>query len=655
MKFIHRLVACLVVILSGAGMAAAQMPPAGPPGLELEIAGQIDPYEMPMTWEDGQKFNLAGRYYYARYVDGTLEAGSLERAKSARYGIYFSAGSDSLWVIKPEWSGLFPINSDYAIVRKPGKDDWLTLQIDKGKTSKIGKGEIRIVDVLHPESMAREWADPVFRYYLSTNDNGDTQTVSFLTWNDKKKRVDALKGVANVLSPSNEAGLVPLQLTFANDVILRTRKADGEIRESVAMGREIRFGTPKYNIIPYTPAGPGPFVYTAPSRQLMRVLDSEKQLYFPYGKQSEASAVLRGDKPEFAGFLGARPVGDRVTTELKANPLHQYDQGGLAAVWQTDDGIRLAPLLKMPPESCFMSIYDRTLCAIRQGPLKYLDYPSDGAIAQSREFAVYEVIEHIDVPDEARYTNGDTSIKAALRCYLPDGRVDIWAAMPYVANMRRPPIKLNATPLPDADAADAFFASIATSQGLIDLRKAEYDKMMGDLEERFRVAEEERRAALTPAERAEEDRQREWSRKRAERDAEIAARVQSKLDAGLYDAAMDVAKENWADVPKVVALALQAGRADVVDDEALRHAYNTREYDDWGAKSAVAQAFFARFPPAVRASSSYQYQSGGYTSGRTYDNPAPLYTMPDYQMESKMDYLSGLSSSYMCGSSSFCN
>lgn len=654
MSILKLLAVCLIAATMSVA-ARAQMPPPGPSGLELEIAGEIDVYQMPMTWEDGQTFNLAGRFYYARYVDGALPLGSLERAKSALYGVYFSAGGESRWVIKPEWSGLFPVNSDYAIVRKPGKDEWLSLQIDKGKTSKIGKGEVRIMDVLHPESMARESEEPLYRYYLSTNDNGDTQAVTLLNWNAKKKRVEALKSFPNALSPANQEGLVPLQLTYGRDVIVRRRLPDGAIDERVVNQSAIRFGSAKFDVLLYNPSGTGPFVFTAPSRLLLRVLDSEKQLYFPYQSQGEAAEVLNANAPEFSGFLGARPVGDRVTTELSANPLYHQDEAGLVALWETDDGVRLAPLLEMPPEACFMSIYDRSLCSVRQGKLNYLDYPSEGTIKQSREYAVYVAIEHIELPENVRHTNGDTSIKAALRCYLPDGRVDIWASMPYISNMRRPPVKLNATPLPDADAADAFMRSIATPDGLIALRKAEYDKMMGDLAERFRIAEEERRAALTPAERAAEDTHREWTRKHAERAAKIAERVETQLTLGDYGAAMDIALEDWGEVPKVVALALEAGRADVVDDDVLRHAYNTREYNEWGAKNSVAQAFFSRFPPAVRASSGYQYQSSASTGGRTYDNPAPLYTMPDYRMESKMNYLSGLSSSYMCGSSSFCN
>ncbi len=92
MKLLRMLIAGVLLAVCAVASAFAQMPPAGPSGLNLEIAGQIDPYQMPVTRDDGQVYDLSGRFYYARYVDTGLPLGSLERAKTARYGVYFSVG-----------------------------------------------------------------------------------------------------------------------------------------------------------------------------------------------------------------------------------------------------------------------------------------------------------------------------------------------------------------------------------------------------------------------------------------------------------------------------------------------------------------------------------------------------------------------------------
>lgn len=388
---ILRPLASFLIALAISAAAQAQMPPAGPSWLDLEIAGEIDVYQMPLTRDDGQNYDRDGRFYYARYVDGALEAGSLERAKSAIFGVYFYAGGTSRWVIRPEWSGLFPVNSDYAIVRKPGKDEWLTLQIDKGKTSKIGRGEMRVMDVLHREATAYESADPVYRYYLSANDTGETQTVSFLRWNNDKKRIETAEPVRGVLSPSNEAGLVPLQLTYGLDIIMRSRLASGGIQEQVIPS--VRWGSGKIDRFVPRPANQGPFVFTAPSRLLLKVLDGEQQLYLPYLSVSNSDDVLRANNPKFDGFLGVRPIGDQVTADLRPNPLYQHAEAGFAALWQTGDGVRLAPVPGGLRASCFDTIYDKSLCSVGQveqffsrlsAPLRSGGIQREGAICCDR-------------------------------------------------------------------------------------------------------------------------------------------------------------------------------------------------------------------------------------------------------------------------------
>lgn len=658
MKLVWLLIAGAMCVISAAASASAQMPPAGPPGFDLEIAGQIDPYQMPITRDDGNVYDLSGRFYFARYVDTKLPEGSLERAKSTLYGVYFSAGTTSRWVIRPEWSGLFPVNSDYAIVRKPGADEWLSLQIDKSKTTKIGKGDIRIMDVLHRESMATLSADPVYRYYMSTVDNGETQTVALLRWDQKKKRVETWGNFPGVLSPASKSGMPPLQLTYRLDVIMRSPNNSDGVPERVISHPTVHFA-PSKTAPPLVSrfSTQGPFVYTAPSRLLLKVLDADQQLYLPYVSEADTYELLRKGSEGIEGFLGVRPVGDRVTADLRANPLFHRDEAGLAALWQTAEGVRLAPLLQPPHLNCFDYIYDKALCPVLQGRVKYNDYPRADYIKASRSIARYVTIERVDLPEEVRDIPGaDTWIAAALLCIMPDGRIDIWAAMPAVNNLRGSPTKMNPEPFATRKEADDFVRSVSYRQGLINYRIAENDKMFERIAEGWRVHEENRRAALTDAQRAQEDREEVWRRERAERSADRSARVQSQLDAGNIEAAMEIAMEDWADLPKVVTYALQNGRADLVGDEALRHVYEATNSGNKFPDAAVSQEFLSRFPPSVRAAgSSYQYQSvGDPFNARRYADPAPLYTMPDYQMESRMNYLSGQTSSYMCSSSSFC-
>jgi len=653
------LIAGVLLAVCAVASAFAQMPPAGPSGLNLEIAGQIDPYQMPVTRDDGQVYDLSGRFYYARYVDTGLPLGSLERAKTARYGVYFSVGGASRWVIKPEWSGLFPVNSDYAIVRKPGAEDWLSLQIDKTKTTTIGKGDIRIMDVLHREATATFSADPVYRYYISSADNGDTQTVALLRWNDKQKKIETWGSFAGVMSPASDAGLPPLQLTYGLDVIMRSPNNSDGVQERVVNHSTIKFHTSK-TAPPLISrfSTQGPFVFTAPSRLLLKVLDAKRQLYLPYLGELDTYTLLRNGSEGIEGFLGVRPVGERVTADLRDNPLYQPEEAGLAALWETPDGVRLAPLLRPPHVPCYQFAYDKASCPITQVRARYIDYPGEAYIKASRSIARYVAIEHIDLPEEVRDMPGsDTRIAAALLCVMADGRVDIWAAMPAVSNLRASPTKMNPEPFATRKEAEDFVRSVSYPQGLNNYRIAENNKMFERIAEGWRVHEQNRRAALTPAQRAQEDREDEWRRQRAERSASRTARVQAQLDAGNVEAAMEIAMEDWADLPKVVNYALANGRSDLVGDEALRHVHEVSSFGKSRPDAAVANEYARRFPPSVRAAgSSYQYQSlGDPFNARRYADPAPLYTAPDYQMESKMNYLSGLTSSYMCGSSSFCH
>src|SRR5690606_38561258 len=190
---------------------------------------------------------------------------------------------------------------------------------------------------------------------------------------------------------------------------------------------------------------------------LFKVLDADRQLYLPYLGELDTYTLLRDGSEGIEGFLGVRPVGERVTAELRPNPLYHQNEAGLAALWETPDGVRLAPLLRPPHVPCFQFAYDKASCPIGQVRAGYFDYPGEGYIKASRSIARYVAIEHIDLPEEVRdIPGGDTRIAAALLCVMPDGRIDIWAAMPAVSNLRSSPTRMNPEPFATRKEAEDF-------------------------------------------------------------------------------------------------------------------------------------------------------------------------------------------------------
>src|SRR5690606_24382281 len=112
--------------------------------------------------------------------------------------------------------------------------------------------------------------------------------------------------------------------------------------------------------------------------------DADRQLYLPYLSERDTYALLREGSKGIEGFLGVRPVGERVTADLRDNPLYQPEEAGLAALWQTEGGVRLAPLLRPPHVHCFQFSYDKSLCSAPRGRVKYVNYPGTDYIKASR-------------------------------------------------------------------------------------------------------------------------------------------------------------------------------------------------------------------------------------------------------------------------------
>ncbi|MFZ1743638.1 MAG: hypothetical protein WAT93_12340, partial [Pontixanthobacter sp.] len=628
-----------------------------PAGMRLAQIQKLD--ELPNV--DGLEKNWVvsdlslSNFYLARFVTAGLVEGSEEEARSSRFGIFYrgenpGSSNNGKWLVPPNGSGLYPINLGAALVRKPGTSEWLSFNIISGKTTKVGAGEVAVMDVMHPASLGtgawrpqqfyHAWG-PVRQYYLSTDDNGQTQTVQFLYYNPEKKAIRAWFPIENVLSRSNPQNLVPVQMLAKRDYLVR-RWDGSNVTEGLTGGLDYVEGITM--LIPiFSTKYPGQFAETAPYRTLVRVIDAERQLYDPVDsvhkwRRSEKDPVSStGYK-----FLGRRPVGRSVGIETKAVPLELYADNGYAEVWQTPNGIRLAPV--------FGDFYNGT---------EYIPYVGSTGIGGGGEKnARYVLLEHIDIPASSRNSRAPYRMASGIRAFHADGSVDVWTRMVYgvAPETKREFVLMNDERLPSREAALAFEAKLFTDEGRLAFGKEQrrrWDVAETEKWERVRQAD---LAKLSPEQRE----SLRWAKIHEERRQQEEVRLKGLIDTRLaqrdWAGAMALTDERYGYGLKAYAAGavIDGGGASFVSNDDARYAI--RILNDEPFKSNKFHALLLqRVPPQVRSAPSGPWtgapdRSGASSSGSSTSNP-----IADARARSRDDYNSGKTSQYLCSSSTFCN
>ena len=628
-----------------------------PVGMRLAQIQKLD--ELPNVDGLEKKWDMSNlwptNFYLARFVAAGLVQGSEEEAQSSRFGIFYKGGkagsiNDGKWLVPPNWSGLFPINLGAALVRKPGTNEWLSFNTVSGKTTKVGAGEVAVMDVMHPAALGtgawrpqqfyHPWG-PVRQYYLSTKDNGQTQTVQFLYYNPKNKAIRAWFPIADVLSRSNPQNLVPLQLLAKRAYLVR-RWNGTDVTEGLTGSLDYVEGMTM--LIPiFSTKFPGQFAETAPFRTLVRVIDAERQLYYPIGDQySQPRAAKDGGNDSGYKFLGMRPIGRSVGIETKAVPLELYEDNGFAAVWETPEGVRLAPV--------FGDYFNGT---------EYLPFVASYGIGGGGDkTAQYVLLEHIDIPASSRKFRAPYSMASGIRAFHPDGSVDVWTRMVYgdAPEMKRTFVLMNDERLPSREAALAFEAKLFTDEGRLAFGKEQRRRWEVAETEKWERVRQADLAKLSPEIRE----SMRWSKIHEERRQQDEARPKGLIDARLavrdWAGAMAITDERNGFGLKAYAAGavIDGGGASFVSNDDARYAI--RILNDEPFKSNKFHALLLqRVPPQVRSAPSGPWTGAPERGSTPSATPTGSNAIADVQQRSRDNYNSGKSSQYLCSASTFCN
>ncbi|MXO90798.1 SRPBCC family protein [Pontixanthobacter aquaemixtae] len=628
-----------------------------------------------------------GTYHFARFVDEATPVLSAERDQSIRFGIYhLDAQGSARWIIPPEYSGLFAVNSDLALVRKPGKDTWYALSLPRGKLQKLGEGYIRVKEMADRDHLVMRPYFNLYRYYLASDDDGSTQTVRLLRWDTFKNNVRVNPPIPNVISPGRDGERAPVIVLPKHDNLVRVALADGTVEARLYDGF-LFWKKKSYPSVDWarTTALKGNFAVSYPSGEIFKVIDAERQLFMPYSDAVVAKTVygewgLNADKDrqsreQYQNLLGMKPIGLGVTVESKDEPLLHFPESVLAAVWQTPQGIRLAPYFRnyYTTQKCDGQDPYRKMgeCQFPLATMHQLEarYHYD-LLGGTKQLAQYIALDPIAVPEALQRAGGNAQsiVRAAVRATRPDGTIDIIAYTEGMAArggygldvtnrpiLFRNPVILNPKPLSGATAADSFTQEAFGPEG-----RAFFARNM-----RAAVIAQHNRS-LTPEQlaaglaRRERERQAFAERQRVLSETRAAlARRDWALARALVQQRTGYSEEKFNLAVDVYSSIIEAGRADLLDDGEVTTAYEGRINSGGTTSAAVTAEYRYRFPPQPVqrrynpwAASSTIYASR--SSARPPSGPTAGDVIQGYMDRSQMRYLAGKSSSYMCGSSSFC-
>jgi hypothetical protein len=519
------------------------------------------------------------------------------------------------WIVEPEWSDIVMWRSDFALVKKPGSDNWFRLELVSKQSQEIGHGEIKIANELSKQHIdMKNWGGvPIFK----SHDAAGNATVRTISRSGEFGPVIDYIAPASLL-PSGSAGVEVLE-----DRHLLVHRVDAQ-------------GKPFDQV--FTPGGQ--MSLTPPLAPLMKVeyregiyspvyeIDRSLGLFWPV---TTGQSIL--EKP--SGLLGLRPLLSDTGFPLEAVEFERADTKPFGhcrdttvncpfsqfwiAVWETDEGQRLAPVGSL-------SLYDKF-------------HPTLEQVLESQTSAFYDRVSMLEVPkglkkraSESLFDHEQVKIMAARRA---DGSIDVIgnpAAFRYPEKLER----LNSEPLIDMSDAKAFVQEL----------ERQFVEQRQETKQWWENRERERVERIAQA-RAEAEAQR---RRQNEQRQQLLEQALAESDFG---PALDLA--SWLGpraITRATDAALAAGRCDLVSDSELSTA---RLYGERGLQINVDSCRASRraaFAEKYVSSSMY----GETETNRTISGvPAPISRPKDYAWESKLNYLKGHTSQYQCGSASFCN
>lgn len=602
---------------------------------------------MPNTligWESEKRWSLkhgdVAPFYYARYrvdADTKTKKGSA-KAGTDLYGVFYNARNgadkhDGEWVVKPEWSGLFALTSDNMLVRAAGTETWYVLNAKSGRTTKLGDGRIGSTEVIDREvtSGANLYGDEL--YYLITKDDGKTQTIQLMNWISFGQKFELRPPVDNVV-PAEVLMESPVKVTLRLDYFIRRYAQNGKMYDFAVSDDKIENWAQKKQ---------STVEVSYPKKQAMYVVDATKQLYVPIEKDYTIGAFYSAnrDNPD---FLGYRPVGNGITTGLKENPLEARPDGVMAAVWNTRNGLRLAPL-QAEWQGYYRSHNFWGLPDWEEGNILHTNYMYPYNVVDYKKWAVFTELYPIDIPQDVRMDpTQELAWYNGVYAVYPNGKVDVFIARIGINDGK---FSLpHSEAFENLDAARAFVAQALTLEG----RKAFaafYEKGVAERQAKLAAAElkkeEDKRAAI-----------------QARIDADYAAmqakgeRVKSLLSAGNYYGALNLASSgDTRFLPQAVVKTMQAGYDDMITLELAEACMLWA--DGWQASYCGNRLMVLRPPSNRTVQYGPAYNSSSGSSGSAAADTSQYDIMESARQSSRDSYNSGATSSYLCGSASFCN
>lgn len=556
---------------------------------------------------------------------------------------------DFEWLIEPEWSELTMVSGDLAFGRNPGTGDLYKIDTVTGKTSKVGSGSLvlaRSLNILRNKEIDLG-ENHIGALFLGETAADGTLSVRILDASHRPAGTAIDRVVPTAQLPRNRSSI---ELFEDSSLLVHRLDANGRIYDQIFDAGVTEAMTP--------PMQPLLMVrYSPDSHYMFFELDRERRLFWPV---RGADAIA---KP--FNFVGLRPVPTKLTTALEPMSPEEVAKLYVPAVADPSPHAGDMPVCMVGQPGCdiemlWAAIWDiegegirmQMLAESHKKPMGMKEYllPDLAEIAESQPWADTLLIRKVEGLTPALLKE-ICDCAATLVRGEADGKFHVLNYRVYGVSKEKP-------------------NGIGSSIGLESYLDSETEAMehwrlrLASNREAYAKREAEKAAAL----------QAEKERKAAELAAAPAknrADVEKAIAQNNYWLAMHIARRKL-NAHAVYTVAMRSirtadgnsvGPADVAvarqyatpEENALLDAHMQR----LSYLSEIARAEMEKRTILQQIDDLYRADRGPVSAApNTYSSSSSSSTntaLSNAQFESKMNYLQGNTSQYMCGSSSFCD
>ena len=569
----------------------------------------------------------------------------VEKTGEIRWGaVYFDRRKNNrkqkMWLIEPRWAELHLLDADHALVRVPGTRTWQRLDTITGKTVPIGDGSAGPI-----LSLSDDWGNPgpVNHVFLARTDEDGSATLILLTPEGLPTNV-----MINRVVPPNKMprGRRSIEKLDDGTLLIHRLDAQGRVFDQIFNAE----GT-----VAMTPPMP-PLVlaqYSTFRRFLLLEIDRGRRLFWPV----RGSDVL--SKPP--GIVGMRPAHGRFTAQLE--PISPTEQQALYKATAGDPSPYAAEIPRClvgtpgcdfsmvwavaweQPEGARLSLLGDSFAA---GNYWHYDLARFAEISASAASAHYTLVRNVpERPETARsamVAGGGTvtRIDTLLIAGRDDGGFDFIAhggeQLTKKGELHFGLVNLALVPLSSESQAVAYTSSVMTN--MRDHQREQWRQEQARIQE---DASRLRQSRELQAARAQDAKESRFNTALASRDWQNAIQAAWQL--------------SNAAVHRVTIAALNADGGYYVGYAELQLAETLATAAE---KTLLSQHEVTLNAQAVRNQQRFVGSPSPGTSSPSTSTATPYVDTAASEMSnrifnSRMDYIEGKTSSYQCGSASFCN